>query len=228
MFFWPIALLAAIAIVASQLNINFPHALRTEGASEKLLYLSLILLVILIAGFRGRQVRMRPLAVAGVVWMSAFSALIVAYAFRDEARLIIDRFRGEVSPTLAIARQEGVVELRKAWDGHFRAVTEVGGAKVGMLIDTGASVVLLSYEDAMEVGLDPDSLSFHQPVVTANGRSHVAPVTLESVAVGAVGLTNVKAAVAEKGRLHTSLLGMSFLGRLTETSFRRDKLILKN
>ena len=228
MIFWPIALLVAIAILASQLNINFPHALRTEGASEQLIYLAFLLIIVLVWGFRGREMKLKPMAVAAVVWTTALSALVVAYAYREDAKIVFDRFRGEVSPTLAIARQEGVVELRKAWDGHFRAVTEVNGAKVGMLIDTGASIVLLSYEDAEAAGLEPDTLGFHQPVVTANGRAYVAPITLDYVAIGEVGLERVKAAVAEKGKLHSSLLGMSFLGRIQETTFRRDILILKN
>ncbi|MEM7522276.1 MAG: TIGR02281 family clan AA aspartic protease [Pseudomonadota bacterium] len=171
---------------------------------------------------------MKPLALMGLIWLTVFSALIVAYTYRDVARMVFDKVRGEISPTIAIARQEGVVELRKAWDGHFRAVTKVNGGNVGMLVDTGASIVLLSYEDAEAAGLDPASLSFHQPVTTANGKAFVAPITLETVSVGAVGLAGVKAAVAEKGKLHSSLLGMSFLGRLQETSFRRDVLILRN
>lgn len=228
MIFWPLALLAAVAIVASQLNFSFPHALRTEGASEKLLYLSLLLLFILLMGFRRREVRLRPLAMAGLIWLTALSALVVAYAYRDEARMVMDRIRGEVSPTMAVARQEGEVTLKKAWDGHFRAMAEVNGANVGMLVDTGASIVLLTFEDAAAIGLDPANLRFTQPVVTANGKAHVAPVTLDYVAIGAVGLARVKAAVAERGRLHSSLLGMSFLGRLEETTFRRSTLTLRN
>ena len=228
MIFWPLALLVAFAVLASQLNVHFPHALKTEGASEQLIYLAFLLMIVLIWGFRGREMRLKPMAMAGAIWLSAISALVVAYSYREDVKVVFDRFRGEVSPTLAIAREEGVVELRKAWDGHFRAVTEVNGAKVGMLVDTGASIVLLSYEDAKDAGLNPASLAFTQPVVTANGRAHVATITLDYVAVGNVGLSNVRAAVAEKGRLHSSLLGMSFLGRLQETSFRRDVLILRN
>jgi len=226
--FWPVALLAAVAIVVSQLNIQFPHALQTEGASEQLIYLAFLLLIVAIWSFRGRQLRVKPLAMAGLVWLSALSALLVAFTYRDEVRTVFDRVRGEVSPTVAIARAEGVVELRKAWDGHFRAVAEVGDTKMGMLVDTGASIVLLTFEDAQAAGLSPETMSFTQPVVTANGKAHVAPVTLDSVVIGTVGLSRVKAAVAEKGLLHSSLLGMSFLGRLQETSFRRDVLILRN
>lgn len=228
MLFWPVALIALLVILLVQLDASFPGALQADGAGERLIFLAILLVIILVYGFRFRQVRVKPFALMGLSWLAVFSALVVAYTYRDAARMVFDNVRGEISPTIATVRQEGVVELRKAWDGHFRAVTNVNGENVSMLIDTGASIVLLSYEDARAAGLDPGSLTFNQPVTTANGKAFVAPITLEAVNVGAVGLSDVRAAVAEEGKLHSSLLGMSFLGRLQETSFRRDILILRN
>ena len=187
-----------------------------------------MLAIILIYGYRFRRVRAAPLLKMGLAWVAILITLVAGYTYRDGVAAVWADIRGQFSPTIAITRQEGEVELRKAWDGHFRAVTKVNGQNVGMLIDTGASIVLLSFEDAVAAGLEPQNLTFTMPVTTANGRSHVAPVTLETVSVGAVGLSNVKAAVAAQGKVRSSLLGMSFLGRLQETSFRRDRLILKN
>ncbi|MEX2518904.1 MAG: TIGR02281 family clan AA aspartic protease [Paracoccaceae bacterium] len=228
MLFWPIAVIALVAIIVAQLNATFPNALQSDGAGAKLIYLSLLLTIILIFSFRRRRVRLKPAAMMGLGWLAVFAALLVAYTYRDEARMVFERVRGEVNPTIAIAQGEGEVEIRKAWDGHFRAQTQVNGATIAMLIDTGASVVLLTYEDAAAAGLEPETLAFTQPVATANGRAHVAAVTLPQLAVGVVTLGRVRAAVAEEGKLRTSLLGMSFLGRLRETSFRGDRLILKN
>ena len=225
---WPIIILLAVGAAVYQLDATFPDMLRQEGAGERLVYLGFLLMFILVYGFRFRRVRMLPLVKIGVAWAAIFSAVVVAYTYRDTIRLAWADIRGEVSPTIAVARQPGEVQLSKAWDGHFRAVTKVNGQNVGMLIDTGASIVLLAYEDAVAAGLKPQDLAFTMPVVTANGRAYVAPVTLDTVSVGTVGLTGVKAAVAEAGKIHSSLLGMSFLGRLQETSFRRDKLYLKN
>lgn len=228
MLFWPIALIALVALLVALLNAHFPDALRVDGASEKLIYLVLLLVGFLVLSFRGRAARLRPVAIMAAGWVAAFSALIVAYAYREEARAVFDRVRGELSPTLAIARAEGEVEIRKGWDGHFRAGARVNGADMSMLIDTGASMVVLKWEDAEAAGLRPETLDFSLPVATANGRGHVAPVTLESVVIGDVGLSRVRAAVAEQGKVKSSLLGMSFLGRLEETRFRGDRLILKN
>lgn len=228
MLFWPIALIALVAIIVAQLHATFPNALQADGAGEKLIYLSLLLVIILIYSFRRRRIRLKPAAMMSLCWLAGFAALLVAYTYREEARVVFERVRGEVVPTIAIAQGDGEVEIRKAWDGHFRAQTQVNGATMTMLIDTGASVVLLTYEDAAAAGLAPETLAFTQPVTTANGRAQVAPVTLAQLNVGVVTLSGVRAAVAEEGKLRTSLLGMSFLGRLQETSFRGDKLLLKN
>ncbi|MGB0507123.1 MAG: retropepsin-like aspartic protease family protein [Pikeienuella sp.] len=228
MYFWPIAVVIALAIVVVQVSSSSPNAETYQNLSQKLMYLSALLLVVLIWGARQSEVRLRPAILALLLWSTALGALFVSYTHRDKARMVMDSLRGTVSPTIAVARQQGEVELKKAWDGHFRAVTKINGAKVGLLVDTGASLVLLTYLDAQSVGVDMSELSFTQPVVTANGRSHVAMIDLETVTVGGIGLYNVKAAVAEPGKLHSSLLGMSFLGRIQETSFRRDTLILRN
>lgn len=226
--FWPVALIAAIAVVIAQLNVSFPSALGQAGALERLLYLCALLAIFIGIGMRGKQLRLHPVLKSTALWFCALSVVVVGYAYRDNVQPFVDRIRGEVSPTIAVARQEGEVTLKKAWDGHFRAVTKINGENVGMLVDTGASLVLLSYEDAQIIGIKPETLDFSIPVITANGKAHIASVTLDSVQVGKIGLFGVRAAVAEKGKLHSSLLGMSFLSRIQETTFRRDTLVLRN
>ena len=228
MTFWPVAVLLLAVLVVFQLDETYTDALRQEGATERLVYLTLLLVVVLAYGLRFRRVAAFSLAKMGLIWAAIFAAAVMGYSYRDQISPVWWDMRAEISPTFAVARAEGVAELRKAADGHFRAVAKVNGQNVGMLIDTGASIVLLSYEDAVAAGLNPQNLSFSMPVTTANGRSKVAPVTLDNVTIGNVGLDTVRAAVARPGAIHSSLLGMSFLGRLQETSFRRDKLILKN
>ncbi|MEL7465856.1 MAG: TIGR02281 family clan AA aspartic protease [Pseudomonadota bacterium] len=228
MFIWPVVFIVVVAVALFQLNAMFPDAMRQDGSWERLVYLGVLFLFLVVYGYRFSRVRAYPMFKIGLVWAALFSAAIIGYSEREAVKSLWANFRGEVMPTIAVARAEGEVELRKAWDGHFRAVSRVNGANVGMLIDTGASIVLLTHEDAIAVGLNPDRLKYDLPVTTANGRAYVAPVMLETITIGAVGLDNVRAAVAKEGAVHSSLLGMSFLGRLQETSFRRDRLILKN
>ena len=226
--FWPVALIAAIVVVIAQLNVSFPSALGQAGALERLLYLCVLLAIFIGLGLRGKQMRFHPALKSTALWFCALSLVVVGYAYQDNVRPIIDRIRGEVSPTIAVARQEGEVTLKKAWDGHFRAVTKINGENVGMLVDTGASLVLLSYEDAQIIGLKPETLDFSIPVITANGKAHIARLTLDSVQVGKMCSFGVRDAVAANDKLHSSLFGMSFLSRIQETTFRRDTLVLRN
>ena len=76
------------------------------------------------------------------------------------------------------------------------------------------------------LGLSPRSLDFTAPVQTANGITHVAPVTLDRVRVEDITIRDVPAAVAEKGALGTNLLGMTFLGRLKSFQIQRGELVL--
>lgn len=130
-------------------------------------------------------------------------------------------------PTLALAHVTAAVE--RGNDGHFRASADINGTgTIEMLVDTGASVVLLSYEHAEDLNLDTNALAFDVPVITANGRSAVAMVKLSSLSVGGVTLEGVEAAVAQPGQLHSSLLGMSYLGGLKEVVLRGNEMILTN
>ena len=95
------------------------------------------------------------------------------------------------------------------------------------MLDPGASMVLIPYEPAARIGINPDTLDFSLPVTTANGRSSVAPIRLSSIKIGPIAVFDVAAAVARPGQLKTGLLGMSFLDLLAETTFKGDRLILR-
>lgn len=130
--------------------------------------------------------------------------------------------------TAAVALVPAEAAIMRSWDGHFRTIAQVNGADVGLLIDTGASLVLLRHDDAKRIGLDLNGLEYTTPLTTANGRSYVAPVMIGSLKVGDVMVYNIRAAVAEEGALHSSLLGMSFLEHLEETVIQKDRLVMRN
>ena len=96
-----------------------------------------------------------------------------------------------------------------------------------MIVDTGASTIVLRPEDAKKVGIDVSKLSYTVPVLTANGRTTAARVRLEKVAIGPLERGDVDALVAEPKALTESLLGMSFLGRLRSYEFSGDFLSLR-
>ena len=114
----------------------------------------------------------------------------------------------------------------KAADGHFWAEGRVNGEPVRFLVDTGATAVALTTADAERLGFRPQDLNYAYRVTTAGGRSRAAAVTLSSVSVNGARLDDVRALVIERG-LDTSLLGMTYLGRLARFEATREALFLQ-
>lgn len=111
--------------------------------------------------------------------------------------------------------------------GHFETAVEVNGRSIDVMVDTGATIVALTYEDAERAGIFLNPSDFTNSVATANGTAKVAPVTIQSVSIGGITVRNVQGAVAESGKLHKTLLGMSFLGRLSRVEMRSRNLVLQ-
>ncbi|MGB2933512.1 MAG: TIGR02281 family clan AA aspartic protease, partial [Methyloceanibacter sp.] len=164
-----------------------------------------------------------------VTWAALGLALVALYSYRDDLLPIVGRLAGEIIPGSAMVVEESPngpaeVRIRKRLDGHFTAKVEVNGKSVSMIVDTGASTIVLRPEDAAKAGIDVSRLSFTVPVLTANGRTVAARVRLESVALGPLARQQVEALVAEPHALTQSLLGMSFLSRLRSYEFSGDFL----
>lgn len=132
----------------------------------------------------------------------------------------------EASPAAEPAAPAGAATLSKSMDGHFWAEAEVDGRWVRFLVDTGASTVALTETDARRVGVDISALRYSFPVSTANGRTLAAPTVLNHVAVAGARVEAVPALVVKEG-LATSLLGMSYLGRLSRFEATPTTLILR-
>ncbi len=120
-----------------------------------------------------------------------------------------------------------MVELARGRGGSFDVSTSVNGGKVPMVLDTGASAVVLTQEAAKAAGLPLEVLNYSVVVDTANGKTRAAAVTLDSIGVGGLIERSVPALIAQPGQLRTSLLGMSFLNRLESWEVRGDKLIMR-
>lgn len=228
MFWWPVLIIGAAMLAL----ILAGEPAGAFGAGESL-DMRAVYMAVLVTGLvffaAGRiLVRGGPRTMLNIaVLLGAIGGLATAFVFRDEAAVLVQEVRAELMPSVALTRAVGMEELRRGWDGHYRAQAEVNGVPLKLMIDTGASMVLIPYEDAVALGIDPASLDFSVPVATANGHSAVAPVELSSVRIGSIAIFNVPAAIARPGRLKSGLLGMSFLDKLHETSFREDRLILR-
>ncbi|HTK36581.1 MAG TPA: TIGR02281 family clan AA aspartic protease [Caulobacteraceae bacterium] len=137
----------------------------------------------------------------------------------------------EASTTVAAAPAQtaqapSAAEVAKGPDGHYWAQADVDGRWVKFLVDTGASAVALTPADAQRLGLDLARLDYDRPVVTANGQTKAAAVTLAHVTVAGARVDDVNALVVREG-LSTSLLGMSYLGRLSRFEATKTALILR-
>jgi aspartyl protease family protein len=117
--------------------------------------------------------------------------------------------------------------ITKSTDGHYWAEANVNGSAVRFLVDTGATAVSLSPEDARRLGFDPATLTYGYKVTTASGEARAAKVQLTSVSVGGARVEAVDAYVIEKG-LDQSLLGMSYLGRLSTFQATPTGMILRS
>ena len=117
-------------------------------------------------------------------------------------------------------------QVVKGADGHYWAEANIDGKAVRVLVDTGASVVALTRNDAARLGLKLTPEDFSGTLITASGRVRAAPVELQAVAVAGARVERVQALVVERGLPH-SLLGMSYLGRLSAFTATPASLTLR-
>lgn len=115
--------------------------------------------------------------------------------------------------------------VSKGKDGHYWAWARIDGRAVRVLVDTGATSVALTPDDARRIGVDLDLLVYNRDVNTAQGMTHAAPITLSHVSVDGADVTKVDALVVPQG-LSASLLGMSYLGRLESFNANRQGMVL--
>lgn len=161
-----------------------------------------------------------------LLWVVVGLMLVVGYTYRFELRDIANRVVAELVPGHAVTRG-GVVELTRGRTGDFHVYARINGAPVAMVLDTGASAVVLTHEAAQAAGLPTEFIRYDVNVDTANGRAQAAAVTLDRIAIGNIIERGVQALIAPPGRLKTSLLGMSFLNRLEGWEVRNGRLMMR-
>jgi aspartyl protease family protein len=179
--------------------------------------------------------RSRPLrALRHLLTWAAFGLfLVTSYSYRQELSAVLYRVAGELIPagqTMVVETEDTsvhAVRVRRRFDGHFSVRAAINGQAMLLLVDTGASTVVLKPADAARAGVDTRELSYSVPVQTANGLAYAAPVHLRTVAIGPLVIHNVDALVAKPGSVNENLLGMSFLMRLRSYEFSKDFLTLR-
>ena len=216
------ALIALVLIVARRGEENAALAEADFGSLAQKIVLLVIIGAFVLMLFRERFAQALT---AALFWVVLALVLVVGYSYRIELREVADRVMAELMPGHVITRGR-TVEVARAAGGDFAVTAQINAARISMVLDTGASSVVLTREDAKAAGLPLEVLAYTVAIDTANGRTMAAPVTLERVAIGGLTEHSIAALVAQPGQLKTSLLGMSFLNRLQSWEVRGDRLLL--
>ena len=227
-------LLAAMALMVFALVANNDLGETVGIANEDFAragYLGL-LLVFLASALAGRRLNVGALLRAVAGWAAILLVLVGGYAYRDELAGVGGRLLGVLAPGVPVAGRfagEGdadSVVIARTGDGHFAVRARVEDVPLTFLIDTGASTVTLTADDAEAIGIDVDTLRFSIPIRTANGVIRASPVTIRRLEVGTIERRALAALVAPPGTLRQSLLGMNFLDTLDRYSISGDRLVL--
>ena len=171
------------------------------------------------------MLRFAIIGLMGAVAAAASAKAVLTYGHADVS--------SELRPAQVVADDAATgpasgsaAQISKSPDGHYWAEAAVNGRAVHLLVDTGATAVALTAEDAKRLGFDPQSLAYSYRVSTASGQARAARIKLASISVAGAEVENVDALVIDKG-LQTSLLGMTYLGRLSQFEATPSALILR-
>lgn len=184
------------------------------------------------AGLLGSGQRFGPMARTLAIWLVIIMALMVGYQYRYELQDVASRLTVGLVPgsPLSIVGDDGraAVMVDRLANGHFEIRASINGTAVNTVVDTGATVTVLSDADARRAGFQPDTLSFTVPIMTANGPAQAARVTIDEIRIGGISRTRLPALVAADGQLDRTLLGMNFIGSLSGFEMRGERLILRD
>jgi aspartyl protease family protein len=198
----------------------------------QIVYLAPIAALLSVGILAGRRTGFSTALKQIAAWLFIILLLVAGYTYRSDVEAIGNRVLSSLIPgratsvTLADGTHE--VLLTRSMGGHFASDVSVNGQSLHMLVDTGASSVVLSHQDAERAGIDVASLNYNVTVRTANGTTTAAAVRLAEVRLGSITRQNISALVSRDGALDGSLLGMSFLSTLSSMQMQTDQLRLRD
>ena len=214
-----------LAALITFLAMRFPYAISSDNSKADLARMSIWAIFISGGALAARRLPLGHVLKYSFVWLVVILTLVAAYSYKQE--ILHSRLVGELFPNQLQQAPDGTLTLRAREDGHFYVEALVNGQPVNFLIDTGASDLTLSQEDARRVGIDPRRLSFTRQYSTANGAVAGAPVRLGRLQIGPLWLDDFPANV-NGGQLDSSLFGMSALRRFGSVRIEGDVLTISN
>ena len=181
----------------------------------------LVLLLLAVAGWfiaenrvsLGKTMRM------ALVWGLIFLGVIAGVGLWSDIRT-------DVIPQQSVVADGARIEVPRAFDGHYYLTLNLNGEPVDFVVDTGASDVVLTRDDAARIGIDLDNLVYSGRAMTANGAVRTASTRVDAVEIGGIRDTGVRVSINE-GEMPGSLLGMSYLQRFERIEISDGRLVLE-
>jgi len=201
--------IGVIALVASSAPGGF------SGPEDKMRLIYLCIILAALSGGLAARLQAKPgtpIAQLGT-WAVMFAALILIYSYRDQFTTLRDRFTAELLPAKGEQTGPTSIAFPLEADGHYHVYGQVNGTAIRFLVDSGASDIVLSPDDARMLGLQPEALDYSMRAQTANGVVLGAPMRIQNLKVGPITMHDVPATV-NQAEMPVSLLGMEFLRRL--------------
>ena len=211
----------AVCVIIGTLIITWIVGGGISGGRGAYLLYDFLLLALVGAGLITHVISNPGQALRNVAgWIIIFGILGLGYSIWNGTSRLTSEFNpsaGEIA--------ENAITFRPDISGHYYVQAEVNGTDIGFMVDTGATHVVLTMSDAEKLGYDLDRLSFDHPASTANGIVYSAAVRFGSMEVGPIRVENIDGYV-NQGELDVSLLGMSFLNKLSGYEVRDGLLTL--
>lgn len=159
--------------------------------------------------------------ILAVLLIPTVGAVVASKHLNRDARAndAVSDLRREREPT-------SVVQIPRGMNGEFSVQARINGIVAPMVVDTGATSIVLTYETAKAAGVPLELLDYNVDVQTAGGRTKAARLWLDRIVIGKLVERSVPALVVPRGQMKTNLLGMSFLDRLESFEVRADQLML--
>ena len=181
------------------------------------IYLSLLGGALLLSYLLASRINIGKMLQQMGIWVLIFMGAIAVIGMWPEIQRTITPRQSVVDGTTIV--------LPHARDGHYYLTLDINNVPVEFVVDTGASQVVLTQDDAKRIGLNPSSLSYLGTASTANGTVRTAAVRLDTVSLAAITDTNVRAVVND-GQMFGSLLGMTYLSNFDSITIKDGQLIL--
>ena len=190
-----------------------------ENDFSRLIYLSVLVVAILGSILISRRGAYGKMFRQAGIWLLIFMGLVAIVASWQDIR--------QSGQTMSFQQSEdGAIIIPKEIDGHFHLTVTINDRPIEFLVDTGASDIVLTREDAARVGFDPNRLDYWGMANTANGTVRLATIRLETVRLGEFIDKNIRASV-NKAPMEKSLLGMRYLSKFRAIEISNDQMILK-